>query len=507
MTSQVQHTEHKDKTSPQRGPAKPVRHGPVAPAPQPDAHSLQRAIADPGKARPADILGLQRAAGNRAVTRLIQAKLTVGPAGDRYEREADRVADQVLSMQPPSASKSGGEVQRQEQPEDEVQAKPLAASITPLVQRAAEGEEDKEELQAKSDVQRRAEGGFEAGPEIEGRLAALKGGGSPLSDEVRATMEPRFGADFGGVRVHTGGEADHLNRQLSAEAFTHGQDIYMRAGKYAPGTAVGNRLLAHELAHTVQQGAGHRISRWAFGGHKMITMDTLNKPEFASQFSPYARTTLEEKSNTMDARTKNLASFVGGKFVVGPVMHRLKQKGAFPRIKSEMLNHAEEGGYHEVNKGTQVKGHIQDLAYKAVDQMRSNNPNNALGILGDALHVAEDRGAHGDGNPGTGHDPKCIVAHNEWSAWVKDSDWKDKPEAKLNYNPYFRRIDWNPDDEGINSQGYKDARDVHAPDALRTFLDALTKNEKAALLSFEKTTAHVLGRKLKSGAHFFGISR
>jgi hypothetical protein len=66
-------------------------------------------------------------------------------------------------------------------------------------------------------------------------------------------MEPRFGADFGGVRVHTGGEADQLNRQLNAQAFTHGQDIYMGAGKYDPASSDGKKLLAHELTHVVQQ--------------------------------------------------------------------------------------------------------------------------------------------------------------------------------------------------------------------------------------------------------------
>jgi hypothetical protein len=80
-----------------------------------------------------------------------------------------------------------------------------------------------------------------------------------LPDDVRAAMEPRFGADFSGVRVHTGGEADQLNRQLSAQAFTHGQDIYMSAGKYAPGTPGGNRLLAHELTHTIQQQAVPKV--------------------------------------------------------------------------------------------------------------------------------------------------------------------------------------------------------------------------------------------------------
>jgi hypothetical protein len=283
MTGQVSHVEHRDKTSPQRGPVKPVGRGPLAPAPQSDARSLQQAIADPSQARPADILALQRSAGNRAVTRLIQAKLTVGAAGDRYEQEADRIADQVMSGQQSAFSGQlsavGGQpsaVSRQAEEEEEVQTKPLAASITPLVQRQAEDEEEVQtfpspggrgargEVQTfpspggrggrgEGEIQRRADGGFEAGPDIESRLAAHKGGGSPLPDDVRAAMGPRFGADFGGVRVHTGGEADQLNRQLSAQAFTHGQDIYMAAGKYAPGTAAGNRLLAHELTHTIQQ--------------------------------------------------------------------------------------------------------------------------------------------------------------------------------------------------------------------------------------------------------------
>ena len=74
-------------------------------------------------------------------------------------------------------------------------------------------------------------------------------------------MEPRFGADFGGVRIHAGAESASLNRQISAQAFTHAQDIYMGEGRYAPGTTAGNRLLAHELAHVVQQTGGARLPR------------------------------------------------------------------------------------------------------------------------------------------------------------------------------------------------------------------------------------------------------
>ncbi len=103
----------------------------------------------PNQASPRAILTLQRAVGNRAVSGLIQAKVKVGPVGDQYEREADRVADQVMRTPAP--------VQRQAAPEEEeLQMKPLAATITPLVQRQASPEEE-EELQAKPLVQRQAE--------------------------------------------------------------------------------------------------------------------------------------------------------------------------------------------------------------------------------------------------------------------------------------------------------------------------------------------------------------
>jgi hypothetical protein len=153
-------------------------------------------------------------------------------------------------------------VQRQATPEEEeVQTKRLVQrQATPeeeevqtkrMVQRQEMPEE--EEVQTKLLVQRRGDGGFEAGSEMESRLAAHQGAGSPLPDETRTYMEPRFGADFSGVRVHTGGEAAQLNRQISAQAFTHGQDIYLSEDKYDPGSEAGKRLLAHELTHVVQQ--------------------------------------------------------------------------------------------------------------------------------------------------------------------------------------------------------------------------------------------------------------
>ncbi|GAA5167633.1 DUF4157 domain-containing protein [Viridibacterium curvum] len=94
--------------------------------------------------------------------------------------------------------------------------------------------------------------------DVSANLAAeirnARGGGSPLPPSVRRFMEPRFDADFSGVRVHTGEQAAGMSQDLSAKAFTVGQDIFFGAGQFKPDTAEGKELLAHELTHTVQQG-------------------------------------------------------------------------------------------------------------------------------------------------------------------------------------------------------------------------------------------------------------
>ncbi len=83
---------------------------------------------------------------------------------------------------------------------------------------------------------------------------ALRSRGRPLDTAARAYLEPRFGHDFGQVRIHTGAGAAEAARAVRARAFTVGRDIVFGAGRYAPETAAGRRLLAHELAHVVQQG-------------------------------------------------------------------------------------------------------------------------------------------------------------------------------------------------------------------------------------------------------------
>jgi hypothetical protein len=93
---------------------------------------------------------------------------------------------------------------------------------------------------------------IQVGHDIENRLSQSRSGGTPLPSEIRTFMEPRFGTDFSRVRVHTDSAAVQLNRELGAQAFAYGSDIYFGAGK----SAARDHLTAHELTHVVQQTGG-----------------------------------------------------------------------------------------------------------------------------------------------------------------------------------------------------------------------------------------------------------
>ncbi|MBE9225436.1 DUF4157 domain-containing protein [Phormidium sp. LEGE 05292] len=176
----------------------------------------------------------------------IQTKVTVGKPGDKYEQEADSMAAKVMAMPDSAIQRQTDELKEEDRPSL------LSNSISRLVQRQTA--EDSEELQMKLGLQRAANNTCQASPSIENNLANSKDGGSPLPEEVRSFMEPRFGADFSSVRVHTDSSAVQMNKDLGAQAFAHGSDIYYGAGKL-PGK---DELTAHELTHTVQQGGAVR---------------------------------------------------------------------------------------------------------------------------------------------------------------------------------------------------------------------------------------------------------
>ena len=205
----------------------------------------------------------------------VQPKLVIGAPGDRYEQEADQMAMQVMSMSAPPANSVP--IQRQEEEQEQeplVQRSSLADSITPLLQRQIE--EQEEPLQTKSLLQRAGNGNAEAGNQVESQLNQSKGGGSPLPDEVRSFMEPRFGVDFSAVRVHTDSSAVQMNKDLHAQAFTHGSDIYYGSGQ----SPAQDSLTAHELTHVVQQTGAKKLQQ------KPITSLWSNKETLQAKISP-----------------------------------------------------------------------------------------------------------------------------------------------------------------------------------------------------------------------------
>ncbi|MBC8754325.1 DUF4157 domain-containing protein [Kordia sp. YSTF-M3] len=177
---------------------------------------------------------------------IIQAKLTIGKSNDKYEKEADQVADKVMRMPTGNQSQT---VQRKcnKCNEDKLQMKPLAASLSPIIQRQEVKQDEEEILQMKGNENKSPSAALASS------LQKSKGGGQAMDASTQNSMGNSIGADFSKVKIHTNENAVQMNRSLSAKAFTNGNDIYFNSGQYNPKSSGGKHLLAHELAHVVQQ--------------------------------------------------------------------------------------------------------------------------------------------------------------------------------------------------------------------------------------------------------------
>ncbi|GAB3573336.1 eCIS core domain-containing protein [Hymenobacter daeguensis] len=191
----------------------------------------------------------------------VQLKLTVNKPGDKFEQEADRMADKVMRMPAPDAPAD----KLQRAPEEKLQKKDddkLQKAPTPeeKIQRA-ELKDDKIQKKEEDKLMRKGDGTPAVAATTQSAIRQKTSGGQPLSADVRSYMEPRFGADFSQVRIHSDPEAASLSNHLSARAFTHQNHVFFSRGQYQPGTSEGKQLLAHELTHTIQQ--GHAVQRSA----------------------------------------------------------------------------------------------------------------------------------------------------------------------------------------------------------------------------------------------------
>lgn len=229
---------------------------------------------------------------NTFFTPSIQAKLSVSSPDDPQEKEADAVADKVMRMKAPAdlsaPAREEEKLQRKEEieeetvqaktempvitvqrkEEDDLQAKRNTANIHRsgnelAVTTATDSDKTREEkvsgkniaLHRSDIIQCSGRGPPQSSTVFEHGLSSSKGQGSAMPESTQQFMERRFNADFSGVRIHTGSHAENMSNSINAQAFTHGNDIYFNNGKYSPGTNDGGTLLAHELTHTIQQGA------------------------------------------------------------------------------------------------------------------------------------------------------------------------------------------------------------------------------------------------------------
>ena len=195
----------------------------------------------------------------------LQPKLTIGKPGDRYEQEADQMAEAVMrTAEPGELTSAPRATQVQRMPITPVSANLLqrdAAESCNLKEEPTEEGEENEETEDQEEAPpadkaispKREAGDVSPPSDLESRMDASRGGGSSLPASTREFMESRFGHDFSGVRVHTGAASEQLNRDVRSLAFTSGTDIYFGSGQYRPDADSGQHLLAHELTHVVQQ--------------------------------------------------------------------------------------------------------------------------------------------------------------------------------------------------------------------------------------------------------------
>lgn len=166
---------------------------------------------------------------NPGISSIIQTKLTMGTVGDRYEQEADQIADKVMRM-----------------PDSQQQAACACGTDCPKCQTTSANQVQlKENKVSASEMQKNDV------PSIVHDVQHTSG--QPLDAKVRDFAEPRFGHDFSKVRVHTDSQAAQAADSVKAHAYTVGNDIVFGQGQYQPQTNEGKKLLSHELTHVIQQ--------------------------------------------------------------------------------------------------------------------------------------------------------------------------------------------------------------------------------------------------------------
>lgn len=401
------------------------------------------------KILPSPVERLHRTLGNQGYRHYFRSVPKFGLPDDKFEQEADRIAYQMANL-------------------PESQAGPQQEKDAENQHRAAKAYGQQTVLTT----------------DLESQIRSHCRNGRPLSRAERSFFEPRFGVDFSGVRIHTDHSSKRIAESINARAFTLGNDIYFASVSHDFTNSAGRTLIAHELTHTIQQDqkntglsrpsemsaskttqpvkntSGTMIQRWGLNDHKTLTEQAVNKfMPFFPEVTVDGETVeaLKNYSTEMDRRLPAIC-FNLNAVLIGS-HEALTEHYQSNRFEAE--NHGEGGLYmHDmptargINLSRQTEyedkarrawrttqgtfGSISDcFAAKASGGWKT------LEALGYALHVAQDRGAHGEGAIGQGHD----------------------------------RQDFSPDDPSVNTQGWRQAQNnteiviLNAMDILYKLLD------------------------------------
>lgn len=228
--------------------------------------AVHKTVNRPAAAPPAASRFVQRKAAEARSRARIQPSLKVSSPKDPAEKEAEATAKKIMRMTLPESSVAfvktgmGGGVFRQVKPEEK-EKKLQRRFESPYITRfAACGIFTQKAEKEEKKILRKAEGQPNVASNVAADIQSSLATGAPLPLSVRRFMEPRFRADFSNVRLHTGEKSARLNRHLSAQAFTLGNNIFFGKDKFRPESSEGKELIAHELTHTIQQGAAAQRS-------------------------------------------------------------------------------------------------------------------------------------------------------------------------------------------------------------------------------------------------------
>lgn len=206
----------------------------------------------------------------------IQTKLKIGEPNDKYEQEADKVADEVMRMPKPA------------QEEFKIQRKVATQTLQRMCR---DCEEQLQQLQRSPVESRSASIQFKDNltdtlvpqlPDITtSQLQPLNCSGQPLSAALRSFFEPRFGQDLSHVRVHTDKVAADSAQSVDALAYTHKHQIVFNQNAFQPNTSRGKHLLAHEITHVLQQGDGRELRRQPRRGRRGRRTQSVRHPKLS----------------------------------------------------------------------------------------------------------------------------------------------------------------------------------------------------------------------------------